>query len=336
MRESQIPPGKLPGQLLFRLLSSSGPLPRDVLMGPALGEDACALDLGGGVLVAATDPITFSSSDLGRSAVLINANDVAVSGVRPRWFLAAVLLPPGTTEQSVEDIFTSMNEGLAEIGATLVGGHTEVTSAVNRPVVVGQMLGYAADGTFVSTSGVSSGDAVVQVGPVPVEGAAVLAVEAAERLASLPSEVLAAARDALRDPGISVVDAALAAASLGATSMHDPTEGGLASGLHELSAAAGLAVRVERDEVRWFDPGVHICRALGADPWGTLASGSLLATFPPGLLAGALAELSARGYTASAIGSLHAGEGVRDSTDRVIPWPERDEVARVLMTRDLS
>lgn len=305
-------------------------------MGPSLGEDACALDLGGGVLVAATDPITFSSSDLGRSAVLINANDVAVSGVRPRWFLAAVLLPPGTTERDVEDIFTSMHDALGELGVSLVGGHTEVTSAVNQQVVVGQMLGYAEGGSFLSTSGANRDDVVVQVGPVSVESAAVLAAEAVGRLAGLPSEVLAAARGALHDPGISVVDAALLSASLGATSMHDPTEGGLASGLHELSVAAGLAVRVERDEVRWFDPGVQVCRALGADPWGTLASGSLLATFPPDLLKGALAELSARGYAASAIGSLHAGEGVRDSSGTLIPWPERDEVARVLTSRNLA
>lgn len=109
------------------------PLPPDVLLGPAVGEDACALDVDAGVLIAATDPITLTTSDLGRYGVIVNANDVAVMGVRPRWFLAAVLLPLGTTADAIEQLFASMRGALGEVGATLVGGHTEVTGAVGQP-----------------------------------------------------------------------------------------------------------------------------------------------------------------------------------------------------------
>lgn len=322
--------GKLPVELLSRLLDSVGSWPSDVLLPPALGEDACALAVGDGALVVATDPITLTTSDLGRLAVIVNANDVAVCGVAPRWFLAAVLLPPGTAVDAVDDIFTSMHDALDDVGATLVGGHTEVTPAVNQPVIVGQMLGFATDGRFVTTGGARAGDVVVQVGLAPVEGAAVLAVEAADRLTALDPDVVEAARKGTTDPGISVVAAALAAASSGATALHDPTEGGLASGLHEVARAAGVRLRIDTEKVQWFEPGLRVCGVLAADPWATLASGALVATFPPDAAASAIDTLVTAGHLARAIGTAEPGAGVVDGTGHPIPWPERDELARLL------
>ena len=152
--------------------------------------------------------------DVGRQrrlSVLVNANDVAVCGARPRWFLAVVLVPPGTSEGSVRDLFSRLHAALAEVGAALVGGHTEVTPAVTQPIVLGTMLGITERGAIVETAGLAPGDLLLQVRPVPIEGAAVLANEAAERLSDLDAETLAQARVALDDPGISVVEPALLA-----------------------------------------------------------------------------------------------------------------------------
>ena len=322
--------GKLPTALLSKFLATLGPMPTEVRVGPAVGEDACVLEVADGLLVVATDPITLTTSDVGRYAVIINANDVAVCGARPRWFLATVLMPLGTTAKLVETVFAMMREALDEVGVVLVGGHSEVTSAVNQLVVVGEMIGVAEGGRFVTTSGAAPGDIVVQLGPVPIEGAAVLVAEAADRLTELPSQVIIEAERATRDPGISVVDAALAAGDLGATAMHDPTEGGLAAGLHELAVASRSAIRVDRERVCWFEPGRQVCRALGADPWATLASGSLLATFPPDVVDNAVALLGSRGHTVAPIGVVEPGSGVFDTNGRPIPWPVRDEVARVI------
>jgi hydrogenase maturation factor len=230
----------------------------------------------------------------------------------------------------VEMLFTTMRAALDEVGATLVGGHTEVTAAVNQPVIVGQMLGLATDGRFVTTAGATVGDVVVQIGAAPVEGAALFATQAADRLSELAPSVAAVAARAIDDPGISVVEAAVTAASLGATAMHDPTEGGMAAGLHELAAAAGVAVRIDRSRVLWFEPGVAVCHARGADPWATIASGCLLATFPPDRVSRALTGLSALAQPAAAIGVIEEGSGVTDHDGVAIAWPERDEVARVL------
>jgi hydrogenase expression/formation protein HypE len=321
--------GKLPSALLGRLLASLPAAPAEVLLGPALGEDACAIEIPAGVLIAAADPITLTGADVGRYGVIVNANDIAVMGVAPRWFLATLLLPPATTDEDVEGLFTGLRDALAQVGAVLVGGHSEVTDAVRTSIVAGTMLGVASGGRFVTTSGARPGDIVIQVGPVPVEGAAVLATEARDRLASVDETVLQAASRALDEPGISIVDAALLATDLGVSAMHDPTEGGLASGLHELAVASGCSVRVDRRRVRWFEPGRVVCTALGADVWATLASGCLLATFPQPVADVAVARLAER-FDATVLGRVETGRGVYDETGGEIAWPERDEVARIL------
>jgi hydrogenase maturation factor len=207
-------PGKLPADLLAAMLADLPDPPPELVLGPAVGEDACAIEVPKCVLVVAADPITLTTRALGRYGVIVNANDVAVTGVRPRWFLAVILLPSGTSRVDVRGIFTSMEAGLEEVGAVLVGGHTEITNAVSRPVLVGQMMGISEQGHFVSTGGAGPGDVLVQVGLVPVEGAAVLAVEAETDLGDLPAALLEAAVNAVDDPGLSVVEPALLAAEL--------------------------------------------------------------------------------------------------------------------------
>ncbi|MFP6759037.1 MAG: AIR synthase related protein [Alphaproteobacteria bacterium] len=330
MTEPPLPSGKLPAALLRRFLEPYRRQSDELLLPPAVGEDAGVIAVGGGALVAATDPITLTGKAVGGHAVAINANDVAVTGVRPRWFLAVFLLPEGTTAADVTDIFDGMRDALDRLDILLVGGHTEITAAVNKPVVIGEMLGYAADGRFLRTGGVRAGDAVLQIGPAPIEGAAVLASEAEKRLGGVSPEILARARDAVRVPGISVVAPALRAAALGATAMHDPTEGGLSAGLYELAEASGLALRVDRAAALWFEPGAVLCDAVGADPWGMLASGTLLAAFPENRVEAAGAALAGEGYASVIIAKAEVGTGIAARDGAPFPRYDQDELSRVL------
>lgn len=322
--------GKLPPDLLAQLLAGLRPPPPEVRLGARIGEDASGIELDGGILVVSTDPITLTSEDIARLSVIVNANDVAVTGARPRWFLAVVLVPPATAERVVRDLFSALESALSEIGAYLVGGHTEATPAVTRPIVVGQMLGLAETGTIVTTAGFDPGDVVLQVRPAPIEGAAVLAREAVDLVREVDPVALRAARAALDRPGICVVEPALLATEIGVKALHDPTEGGLAGGLHEMASAAKVCIRVQRDAVLWFEPGLAVCTALGADPWSTLASGTLLAVFAPEDAERALSAFAEHGHPAALIGTVEAGAGVLDTEGRLIAPPERDEVARLL------
>ena len=323
----RLPTGKLAPELLARLIETS--LPPEVVLGPRIGEDACAIEVEAGTLVAATDPVTLTGVDVGAYAVAVNANDVAVTGARPRWFLACVLLPEGSTRDDAQALFAGMRRALDRVGAVLVGGHTEVTGAVRQPLVVGQMLGVATQRT-VSTGGLRPGDVVVQVGPAPVEGAAVLAEAlSAERLATVSPRALKAARSALDTPGISVVEPALTAARVGACALHDPTEGGLSAGLHEMADASGVALAVDAERILWFEPGLELCAVAGLDPWGTLASGTLLAGFASERIAGALHELARTGFAASVIGRASRGSGVAFTDGAALVRFERDELSRM-------
>lgn len=323
-----LPLGKLPAGLLAEVLGLR-PLPPEVLLGPAVGEDACAIAIGDGTLVAATDPITMTGNAIGRHAVFINANDIAVMGVQPRWFLAAVLLPPGTTPAVVRELFASMRSGLDTVGAALVGGHTEITSAVNQAVVIGQMLGYTPAGEYIRTSNLSPGDVVLQVGPAPIEGAAVLAETASESvLHAVDPALRAQAMNAVEHPGILVVEPALIAARGGAKAMHDPTEGGLATGLWEMALGAEARIDLLPEAIQWFEPGVALCRAAKIDPWGTLASGALLVGIAAKLAQRLTDTLTASGHRAMAIGKVRTGAGV--FLDGVaVPRFERDELSRL-------
>ena len=329
MSNDKLQPGKLPAAFLRELLAGAAAPSADVRLPPTIGEDAGVIDVPAGALIAATDPITLTGKDVGAHAAIINANDVAVMGARPRWFLAVVLLPPGTLESDVRALFDAMHAALKALNVTLVGGHTEVTAAVNQPVVVGQMMGLREDGEFVPTGGLSAGDAVIQVGPAPIEGTAVLAAEAAAAIRDLPEDIQQAAQNAIQDPGISVVNAALRATELGALAMHDPTEGGLSAGLHELAEASGVALLVDDSAIQWFEPGRQICEVLDLNPWGVLASGTLLAGIPASTAEFACRNLNDDGFSATIIANATEGAGVRLPGGAELVRFERDELSRL-------
>jgi len=223
-----------------------------------------------------------------------------------------------------------MRAALDELQVALVGGHTEVSDAVNQAVVVGQMLGVAGPSGIVKTGGLRPGDKVLQLGAAPVEGAAVMAELFGRSLSAVAPGQLAAAGRAIEDPGISVVAPALFAAELGACALHDPTEGGLSAGLHEMAETSGLGLVVDEQAVLWFPPGIELCRALGADPWGTLASGALLAGFAAPRTQSALIALADAGFEAAIIAEASVGSGVRLSSGAALPRRERDELSRLI------
>src|SRR5215510_1428989 len=235
MSTAPLLPGKLPAALLAELLEQ-GPLtdPR-VLIGPRVGEDAAVIDLGDRLLVAKSDPITFATDAIGHYAVTVNANDIAVMGGTPRWFLATLLLPEAsTTEALVRDIFTQLRQACRELGIALVGGHTEISVGLDRPILSGHMLGEVTRERLVTSAGVQVGDALLLTKGFPVEGVSIMARERATQLATqgYAESDIARWQQFLYTPGISVVrDAVVLQQTVAVHAMHDPTEGGVAMGL---------------------------------------------------------------------------------------------------------
>lgn len=272
----RLPTGKVPWELIAEHVR--GPLPPEVVLGPAHGEDAALLRLGGELWAVASDPVTFAARGAGRLAVIVNANDVAVRGAVPRFFLAVVLLAESeATADGAAALLDEVRAACAELGVTLVGGHTEVAPGIDHSLVCGTMLG-PVRGRPVTTSGLRPGDRVGLVRTAGLEGTAILHEEWGPRLAPLHPAGAFPVPGVAADPArlLVVREALAAAACTTVAALHDVTEGGVGEALYELGQASGCVVEVRREDVPVLASTRALCEDLGLDPLGLIGSGALL------------------------------------------------------------
>jgi hydrogenase maturation factor len=331
-----LPVGKLEMDYLEQLLARYTQVNERVVVGAAVGEDAAVIDFGDRYVVVKTDPITFATEEIGWYAVNINANDVATTGAIPRWFLATLLLPEGSTDKAmVERIFSQLSDACRQLGVSFCGGHTEITYGLDRPIVVGQMLGEVGPDKLVTTAGAQVGDNIILTKGIAIEATSIIAREKAGELASKYSaDFIDRCRGFLHQPGISVVrEAQIATAQARVHGMHDPTEGGLIMGLRELAQAADVGLLVHRERIEIFPETALLCADYGLDPLGIIASGSLLITLSPEDSARVVEKLEEAGIAAAVIGKVVVREeGLKLTTGGVVrdlPYFERDEIARL-------
>ena len=327
------PLGKLPHDVLAALLAQNSSTDPRVILGPRPGEDAAVLDIGGPhLLVAKTDPITFATAEIGWYAVNINANDIAAAGGAPQWFMVTLLLPAGTDQTTVESIFAQLGEACSALDVSLVGGHTEITHGIDRPIVVGLMLGLVERDQMITTGGAQTGDVLLLTKGFPIEGISIIAQEKADRLKDrFPASFIERCADFLHDPGISVVRDARIAQSAGRVhAMHDPTEGGLATGLWEMADAANRGLVVSPAGAL-LEEGKQLCDVTGLDPLGLIASGALLMAVHAEDAEAIQVALTDDGIAAFNIGRVEEGPAavVDATTDNFLSRPARDEIARL-------
>ncbi|ASJ04654.1 AIR synthase family protein [Thermococcus barossii] len=329
-----LPPGKIPPEklreLVFNHLGARG---ERVIIGSDLGIDAAAIDFGPSVLVASTDPITGAEKGIGFYAVHVNANDVATFGARPKWFLVSILLPESADEKVLAGIMRELHESALKLGVAIVGGHTEVTPGLERPIVVGTMLGEVERGKLVTSNGARPGDAIIVTKWAGLEGTSIIASERSEELERVfGREFVERARAFIEM--ISVVEDALTANEVGVHAMHDPTEGGIANGLHEMADAAGLGFRVYRERIPVREETLEICRFYNLNPLALISSGTLMIAAPKGRIGDVVEALRKKGINASVIGEFVEDPSVKviveNGREKPLKRPESDELWKVL------
>jgi hydrogenase expression/formation protein HypE len=331
--------GKLDLELMSELLGSVAPDDPAVIVGPGIGRDVAVLDVGAPetYLLAKSDPITFATDAIGYYAVHVNANDIATSGGVPRFFLGTLLLPEsGADEELARGIFQQIHEACQAMEVLMVGGHTEVTYGLDRPILVGMMLGEAPRGRVITSAGAQVGDRVLLTKGVAVEGTSIIARELGEQLKErgYEDDFVEQARGLLYEPGISVLREARAAVEAGGVhAMHDPTEGGVATGLHEMALASGVGLKVEEESIPILPATERLCAELHLEPLGLIASGSLLITAEPAGAERIAAACRAEGIACADIGEVTPEEEglrlLRGESWTDLPRYDQDEVAKL-------
>jgi len=304
--------GKLPLNFMLKYVYPRiGHIDPSVIVGPSVGEDAAIIDLGDGrVLVVHNDAITGAVKSLGWLAVHIVSNDIAVRGARPRWFLMSLFLPEEDFESAVDEIMGQVDRAAKELGLMVIGGHTEVTSGIDRPIIGTTALGLARRDGYVTTSGARIGDYIIVTKGVGIEGTAIICTDFADHLRKRGIDEGIISCGARFLDMVSVVNEAILLAENGlATAMHDPTEAGLLGGLAELAYASKKTIEAYEDSIPMFKETAIVTSALNVDPLRLISSGALVATIPPDKVSRALKILGDEGVEARIIGRVREFNG---------------------------
>jgi len=274
--------GKIPIDVLKEVVFKNlGCACKEVVLGPTLGVDGAVLRIGNRSLIVSMDPITGALERIGWLAVNVNANDVATFGIEPSFLFSCILLPEGADKKTVGNICSQMDEAARSLGMAIVGGHCEMTPGIADPIVVGCAMGITEKGNYVTAAGAKKGDKLVLTKSAGIEGTAILATDRQRQLRkTISPNLLQSAQKFFHQ--ISVVKEAITAYKTGGVNaMHDPTEGGVAGGIHEMADASNLGFKVFRDKIAVSPETNRICRFFNIDPLMLISSGALLISTKP-------------------------------------------------------
>lgn len=266
--------GKIPIPILESTVLRLTGAKSDKVVTPAkAGVDFAAVRLRHGFMIVSADPITGATERIGEYAMKVSANDVATSGNAPNFAETVILMPEGSTVDDLEKVARQIHSSAKELGVSIIGGHTEVTPGLPRPIVVVTVFGFAE--RFVSSADARNGDSIMMTKTAGLEGTAELAAEYEFPKGSLPPSTLKKARSFI--DRIDVTREAVAGYRTGRVhAMHDCTEGGVLGALYEMSLASGLGFVLDEAAVPVAAETSRICSHLGIDPLRLIGSGSLL------------------------------------------------------------
>jgi hydrogenase expression/formation protein HypE len=328
----KLPPGKIPIDILKDIVFKNLGVPRsEVTLGPTAGVDGAVLDFGNKNAIVSMDPITGAVERIGWLAINVNANDIATFGVEPSFFFSCIMLPENVDSKIVETISTQMHNAAKDLGIAIVGGHCESTPGLTNPIVVGCIMGLTEKGKYVTSAGAKAGDKLILTKTAGIEGTAILASDREVQLAKVfNSEILESAKRFYSQ--ISVVKYALTAYRAGGVhAMHDPTEGGILNGIHEMADAAGLGVSVFEEKITVEPETAKICRFYEIDPLQLISSGALLIAADPDVADKIVDVLCQEHIYADVIGEFNPSPNKRilihkDDSAVMLPRPISDHL----------
>jgi hydrogenase expression/formation protein HypE len=338
-----LPTGKLNSELLNSLLSKYIKKKKTkkgtrVIQGPKAGIDVAVIDFGDRYLVSKTDPITFATNEIGYYAINVNANDLLTSGTFPQWFQATVLVPPGSTQESLEKIFEDLWKAADELSVEIIGGHTEITASVTQPVVIGSMFGDISKDEIILSGQGKPGDSLIITKGIAIEGSALIALEKEKDLISkgMDSAVIEHCKKYLHDPGISIYKEVkiIMQSGIRPHTMHDPTEGGLNMGCVELASVSNCGCVLDLRKIPIIEHCKALCSFYGINPMRLITSGTLICAVASEDAENLVHLLKKNNIDSSIIGYLTEKEKGYKMIDengimRDLEYGEKDEILKI-------
>jgi len=322
--------GKLTSKELNELILSNIKEYRDdVVLRPGIGIDCGGVQVGDDVCMLSSDPITAASKDAGKLAVHVSCNDVAATGAEPIALLITMLIPPNATVDSVKDLFGQMQLTAKELNVEIIGGHTEVTDAVNKTVICTTVLGKAKKDKFVSGSGAQIGDSIVMTKFAAMEGTSIIVSDFPEVVREILTDEEINTCISLADR-ISVVNEGHIASEIGVTSMHDVTEGGILQAVWEVCNASNCGAIINIDKIPVLNETRKLCHSLNIDPLRLISSGCMMMTVKDGNKC--VEAMHKQGIPAAEIGKIKDGNiiTIKNGVGTPLEPQERDEIYKVI------
>ena len=330
--------GKLDSELLKKIVFGKITYRNDqVKVRPGIGEDCAVMDFGEYDCIMSTDPISSAVSDIGRLAIHITCNDIASNGARPLGIMLACMLPVGTTDEDVEHIMAQAGETAGELEVEIIGGHTEITPAVNQPVIVSTAIGKLAADKSQSGNDIRPGGLIMMTKSVGLEGTGIIACDYEDRLKEAKAEDgsrIISDEEIERAKAfldlVSVVKEGIAAGKVGTHGMHDITEGGILGAVWEMCQIAGAGAEIWEDRIPLQPETVKICELFDINPLRLISSGSMVIIVPEGRQDEMEKAMDEAGVEASIIGVIREKEeGIRMAGAEIDP-PYADEIYKVV------
>lgn len=303
----------------------------DVVLRSGVGEDCAGIQFGDEVCLLTTDPITGAANEVGKLAVHISCNDIASNGAAPIAILLTILAPESTTEEDLKLIMAQAHEEAEKLNVEIVGGHTEITSAVNRIVVSSTAIGKQGIDDLFSNTTLREGDLIVMTKSAGLEGTGIIAFEKEEELEeAYGSDLVTEAKNMLDK--ISVVKEGIVAGKIGVTSMHDITEGGLLGAVWEICEGAGLGAVIKYEAIRIPKATETICKHYQINPLRLISSGTMLMTVSPSKAEGLMKALHNENIESQIIGEITHKDVYLEKRGRLtyVTPPDSDELYKVV------
>ncbi|MBE6061050.1 MAG: AIR synthase [Clostridium sulfidigenes] len=315
-------------ELKYIIDNHKGKEREEVEVSNGIGEDCAIINFDSNQCVISTDPVTGADENIGKIAVNINCNDIASCGVEPLGILVTILAPPKTTIQELHDLMKEIHEEACKVNVQIIGGHTEITEAVNKIVVSCTAIGKSNVNSAISTSGAKVGDSIIVTKQLCLEGTSILVNDYEERCRSiLTDEEIEEARGYVES--ISVVKEGKIGGIAKATSMHDITEGGVLGALWEVANASNVGFKVNKSRMPITEITRKVCKEFNIDPLRLISSGSMLITTdnPEKLLK----SFDDNGIKATEIGEITKSKGIviDDKEINEVTPPEADELFNI-------